>query len=70
ISATGVLQVKASSSAGELAALSILYGGKTYFMKWDPVKNIFYRNIPGVYLPTLEIISDLGSSVTVAVQPR
>ncbi|MBU0943641.1 MAG: hypothetical protein KJ804_07540 [Proteobacteria bacterium] len=70
MSTTSVLQVKASSSAGELAALNILYGGQTYFMKWDPTKNIFYRNIPEGYLPTLEIISGLGGSVTVDVELR
>lgn len=70
ISASGVLQVKALSSAGELAALSLVYGGKVYFMKWDPTKNIFYRNIPGGYLPTVEILSDFGSSVIVDVQIR
>ncbi len=70
ISASGVLQVKALSSAGELAALSIVYGGKIYFMKWDSTKNIFYRNIPTGYLSTVEILSDFGSSVIADVQIR
>ena len=68
ISAKSVLKVEATSDAGEIANLTIIYQGSTRSMSYDAANDIFKIGLPGVtYSESVTIISELGSAVTVPV---
>jgi hypothetical protein len=64
-----VLKIKAGSDAGEIANLVAVYGGITYSLTYSRNKDIFSGNFPtSYYYPTVDIVSEMGGSVTVNVQ--
>lgn len=71
ITAQAVLKVEATSDAGEIANLSILYDGISRAMVYDAANDIFKIGLPGVtYVDNVTIISELGSAITVPVTLR
>lgn len=71
ISSQSVLKVEASSDAGEVANLQVVYGGVTRDMVWDAAANNFKVGIPGVpYYDTVAIISSLGGYTSAPVSIR
>ncbi|MBU0680320.1 MAG: hypothetical protein KKD73_02750, partial [Proteobacteria bacterium] len=71
ITAQTVLKVEATSDAGEIANLSIIYGGVTRAMVYDAANDVFKIGLPGVaYYPEVTVISELGSAITVPVSIR
>lgn len=71
ISSQSVLKVEATSDAGEIANLTVIYGSVTKPMSYDAASGIFKIGIPNVtYIDSVTILSDLGSALTVPVSIR
>ncbi|MHB8810511.1 MAG: hypothetical protein ACYC9M_10920 [Desulfobulbaceae bacterium] len=64
-----VLSLRAGSDAGEAANLVAVYGGISYTLTYSAYRDIFYGNFPTTtYYPTVDIVSELGGSITVDVE--